>query len=174
MSIFRNSLSIVLLFLFLGSDIFAQTQRNEVYRFLEMSSSAWSSALGGNQVAIFEGNSSLMHLNPAYLEESSAKNVSATFVNYLADAKYGFANYAIHFPTVGTVGFGIRYAGYGDLTEYDVTGSDRGNLNAGDLALNGTISTQISEKLRRSYDEVTTKSGLLQMEVTRTSQKIRK
>ena len=148
MSIFRNSLSIVLLFLFLGSDIFAQTQRNEVYRFLEMSSSAWSSALGGNQVAIFEGNSSLMHLNPAYLEESSAKNVSATFVNYLADAKYGFANYAIHFPTVGTVGFGIRYAGYGDLTEYDVTGSNRGNLNAGDLALNGTLSTQVSEKLR--------------------------
>jgi hypothetical protein len=113
-----------------------------------MPSSAEASALGGNQVALFDGNSSLMHINPAYLDHASQQTVSATFVNYLADARYGFANYAFHVPTVGTIGFGVRYAGYGDLTEYDVTGMDRGQLNAGDLALNGSLSTQLTEKLR--------------------------
>ncbi|MGB0345853.1 MAG: type IX secretion system protein PorQ [Balneolaceae bacterium] len=148
LTIFRNNLGIVLLFLILGSDVFAQTERNEVYRFLEIPSSAWASALGGNQVAIFAGNSSLMHINPAYLDESSAKNVSASFVNYLSDARYGFANYALHYSGIGTIGFGLRYAGYGELTEYDVNGENFGEFNAGDLALNGTISTQLSDKVR--------------------------
>ena len=147
-TIFRNSLNILFFFLIFGPNAFAQTERNEVFRFLEMPSSAWASALGGNQVAIFEGNSSLMHINPAYLDESSAKTVSATFVNYLADARYGFANYAVHQPSIGTIGIGVRYAGYGVLTEYDINGTDLGDLNAGDLAINGTISTQLSAKLR--------------------------
>lgn len=131
--------------------VFGQTQFDEVYRFLEITSSARASALGGNHVAIYDGNSSLMHINPAYLDENSAKTVSATFVNYLADAKYGFANYAIHYPTIGTLGVGIRYAGYGELSEFDVNGTDLGDLNAGDLAINTTISTSLSNYLRAGF-----------------------
>ncbi len=148
MSIFRISLVFLFNIVFFSSYIFAQTERDEVYRFLEVPSSAQASALGGNQVALFEGNSSLMHINPAYLDEESAKNISATFVNYLIDARYGFVNYALHYPSVGTIGFGIRYAGYGDLNEYDINGVNQGSFNAGDLALNSTLSTQLSEKLR--------------------------
>ena len=147
-SIFRNNLVILLFFLLINSNVFAQTESNEVYRFLELPSSPWAAALGGNQIAIFNGNSALMHINPAYLDESSEKKITSSFVNYLADARYGFANYALHFQEVGTVGFGIRYAGYGELTEYDKNGVNLGDLNAVDLAINGTISSQISSKLR--------------------------
>ncbi len=148
LTIFRNSLGFVFILLMLTNDLIAQTNGAEVYRFLEMPSSARASALGGNHVAIFDGNSSLMHINPAYLNESSAKNVSATFVNYLSDARYGFANYALHYSGIGTLGFGFRYAGYGELNEYDIDGVDIGDFNAGDLSINGTISTQISDKIR--------------------------
>jgi len=144
----RYWITLILPFFVFGSVAQAQTERNEVYRFLEVPSSAEASALGGNQVALFDGNSSLMHLNPAYLDEASANMVSATFVNYLADARYGFANYAVAVPSVGTVGFGIRYAGYGDLTRYDINGNDLGDFNASDLAINTTLSTQLSPKLR--------------------------
>lgn len=147
-SIFRINLIVTFLLFSINPSIIAQTEGNEVYRFLELPSSPRAAALGGNQIAIFDGNSALMHINPAYLDESSAKNISATFVNYLADARYGLANYALHIQNIGTVGFGIRYAGYGKLTEYDSNGTDLGDLTASDIAINGTISTQLSSSLR--------------------------
>ncbi len=150
-TVLRINLSALLLSLFFVAPVIGQTQFNEVYRFLEVPSSARVSALGGSQVGMFDGNSSIMHINPAYLDEESAQTVSATFVNYLADARYGFANYALHFPDIGTIGFGIRYAGYGTFTEFDVSGSDLGEFNAGDLAFNTTLSTQLSNYLRAGF-----------------------
>lgn len=148
MSIFRIILILTFLFFSINPSSIAQTKSNKVYRFIELPSSPRAAALGGNQIAIFDGNSALMHINPSYLDESSAKNITATFVNYLADARYGSANYALHVKNVGTVGFGVRYAGYGKLTEYDSNGTALGGLTASDIAINGTISTQISSTLR--------------------------
>ena len=145
---FRNNICFLLLFLIISPNIFPQTTNNEVYRFLEVSPSARVSALGGNHVAIFNGTSSLMHLNPAYLDNSSTNIVSATFVNFLSDAKYGFVNYAVHYKNLGTIGVGIRYAGYGDLTEYDINGVDVGTLNTGDFAFSSSISTELTNNLR--------------------------
>jgi hypothetical protein len=145
---FRNNICFLLLFLIISPNIFPQTTNNEVYRFLEVSPSARVSALGGNHVAIFNGTSSLMHLNPAYLDNSSTNIVSATFVNFLSDAKYGFVNYAVHYENLGTIGVGIRYAGYGDLTEYDINGVDVGTLNTGDFAFSSSISTELPNNLR--------------------------
>ena len=145
---FRNNICFLLLFLIISPNIFPQTTNNEVYRFLEVSPSARVSALGGNHVAIFNGTSSLMHLNPAYLDNSSTNIVSATFVNFLSDAKYGFVNYAVHYKNLGTIGVGIRYAGYGDLTEYDINGVDVGTLNTGDFAFSSSISTELPNNLR--------------------------
>ena len=148
MVIFRNNICFLLLFLIISPNIFPQTTNNEVYRFLEVSPSARVSALGGNHVAIFNGTSSLMHLNPAYLDNSSTNIVSATFVNFLSDAKYGFVNYAVHYENFGTIGVGIRYAGYGDFTEYDINGVDVGTLNTGDFAFSSSISTELTNNLR--------------------------
>ena len=125
----------------------AQTSNSTIFRFLETTPSAKSAALGGNHVALFGENSSLFYLNPAYLTNESSRNVSATFINYLADSRMGFANAAYNIPSVGTIGFGIRYAGYGDLTEYDTQGNALSNLNAGDISISTALGTQLSEKL---------------------------
>ena len=76
----------------------------------------------------------MFSLNPAYLNEQNSGAIEASFVNYLLDARYGYTGYTHHVPAIGTLGFGIRYAGYGDLDEIDESGNVLGGLNAGDLA----------------------------------------
>jgi hypothetical protein len=139
---------LVLICLFLCSPLlFAQSSNSTVYRFLQVTPAADMAAQGGNHVGLFHGNSGTMFLNPAYINESSQHHVNATFVNYLADARYGFMNYAVHVPKVGTLGFGVRFAGYGDLSEFDVDGNELGALNASDLAFTSALSTKLSPKL---------------------------
>ena len=132
---------------FVTANGFSQTTNSAVFRFLDITPSAEASALGGNHVGLFDANSSLLYLNPAYLTPASSKNFSATFVNYLSDARIGFANGAYNLEGIGTLGVGIRYAGYGELTEYDETGTDLGDFRAGDLSFTTALSTMLSDKL---------------------------
>lgn len=126
---------------------FAQSDNSAIFRFLETTPSARAAALGGNHVGIYEANSSLVYLNPAYLTPETSKMISASFVNYLSDARFGFANGAYHFEGVGTLGFGIRFAGYGDMDLLDESGNDLGDFNANDLALTTALSTKLTDKL---------------------------
>lgn len=139
----------------------AQTGEAGAFRFLEYSPAAQSASLGGNHVAIFDANSTLFTINPAFLTPTQSKNVSASFVNYFSDSKYGMANVAYHLPQVGTVGVGIRYFGYGEFDRFDESGLAMGTFSASDLAFTTALSTQLSEKLtagtsvdiiRASYD----------------------
>ena len=134
--------------LFLGTlPLCAQTSNSTIFRFLETTPSAKAAALGGNHVALFGENSELFYLNPAYLTNESSRNVSATFINYLSDSRMGFANGSYNIPSIGTIGLGIRYAGYGSMTEYDTQGNNLGDLNAGDLSISTALGTRLSEKL---------------------------
>ncbi|GAB5410745.1 MAG: hypothetical protein BalsKO_31100 [Balneolaceae bacterium] len=136
-----------MILLFTSPSAFAQTNNSAIFRFLEITPSAKATALGGNHVGIFNANSSLLYLNPAYLTPASSKLVSATFVNYLSDSRIGFANGAYQINGIGTLGIGIRYAGYGDLNEFDEDGNNLGSFNASDLSLTAALSTMLSEKL---------------------------
>lgn len=142
----RNILCLSILF-FSAQLASAQTSNSAIFRFLDITPSAKAAALGGNHVGLFDANSSLFYLNPAYLTPSSSKNVSATFVNYLSDSRIGFANGAYHIKNIGTLGIGVRYAGYGDLDELDENGTSLGSFNASDLSLTTGLSTMLSEKL---------------------------
>ncbi len=137
-----------LLILFFCSDIVsAQTNNSSIFRFLDITPSAKLAGLGGNHVGLFEANSSVFYLNPAYLTPATSKNVSATFVNYLADSRIGFANGAYNIKDIGTLGIGLRYAGYGELDELDENGTRLGSFNASDISLTTGLSTMLNEKL---------------------------
>lgn len=144
----RRGLEILLLILLVSTiSLSAQTNNSAIFRFLEITPTAKAAALGGNHVGLFDANSSLFYLNPAYLTPESSKNVSATFVNYLSDTRIGFANGAYDIKNVGTLGVGIRYAGYGELNQLDENGNNLGSFNANDLSLTAGLSTMLTEKL---------------------------
>ncbi|MEO1022084.1 MAG: type IX secretion system protein PorQ [Bacteroidota bacterium] len=144
----RSFFPLICLALFVQPLVFSQTNTSTIFRFLDITPTSRASALGGNHVGMFEGNFSLMHLNPAYLSPQDNRSVSASYVNYLADANFGFASTALHIEDIGTIGIGIRYVGYGDFNRYDEFGNETGSFRSGDIALTGAYSTRIATNLR--------------------------
>lgn len=143
----RHLLSLLAVFI-LSVSAAAQSTSSNVYRFLEISHHARNSALGGNHVALFEGDFSQFYLNPAYLDSNSVGKVSATYMNFLGEANLGSTGTVLNFQKVGLIGIGLRFVSYGEFDHLDENGNNLGNFHPGDLALAGAYSVYLSEKLR--------------------------
>lgn len=127
--------------------VVAQSQTSSVFRFLEITPTARTAALGGNHVGLYGGDFSLMHLNPAYVNSQASGSVSASYLNFFSDANMGFSSGALEVDKVGVFGLGIRYMGYGDFKRIDENGNELGSFNPGDLSLSGVYSKKILEGL---------------------------
>lgn len=134
------------IFCFWGTLAFSQADVSTTFRFLDIPPSASSSALGGNHTGLFNGDFSSFHINPAYLFGASNGQVSATFVNLLADSRMGVTNGAFRINEANQIGAGIRFLGYGDFDRIDENGNKLSSFNALDIALTGIYATKLAEK----------------------------
>lgn len=125
----------------------AQSNTSSVFRFLEVAPTAQVAALGGNHVGLYNADFSLMHLNPAYLSTENSGSVSASYLNFLADANMGFTSGAYEADNIGIFGFGIRFMGYGEFDRLDENGNMLGNFNANDIAVTGAYSLSLTNNL---------------------------
>ena len=71
--------------------------------------------VAGNDLSI------LLH-NPALLDSAFTKQISISYVPYLADISYGYAGGAWHFEGIGTFALGFGHIGYGDFIAADESG----------------------------------------------------
>ncbi len=107
-----------------------------VFNAFNIPSSARVGALGGNLIAVKDGDLNLGIYNPALLDSNAHKSVALSYVNYFAQTNFGFASYAHHLDSLGaTVAATIDYFNYGQMTARDETGADIGKFAASDLAL---------------------------------------
>ena len=136
-----------LMFVFATQGTVAQSNTSSVFRFLDITPTARSAGLGGNHVGLYNADFSLIHLNPAYLSSANSGSISASYINFLADANMGFSSGAYEFEKIGTVAAGIRFVGYGEFDLLDENGNDLGNFNANDVAITGAYSLQVMDKL---------------------------
>lgn len=143
----RAVLSVFLLFLMTECS-FAQSNSSGVFRFLDITPTAQTAALGGNHVGLYNGDFSLIHLNPAYLNAQNSGSVSASYMNFLGGANMGFTNGAYHFEDIGTFAVGIRFMGYGEFNRLDENGNQMGKFRANDLAFTGAYSLSIAKNIR--------------------------
>ena len=139
-----KSLLFLSLFCLWGISLSAQSDVSTIFRFLDVTPNANASALGGNHTGLFEGDYSSFHINPAYLYGSVNGQVSATFVNLLADSKMGFTNGTFQINENNQIGLGIRFLGYGDFKTLDKDGNELGDFNAIDIAVSGGYATKIA------------------------------
>ncbi len=135
-----------ILFCLISLNVFSQTSNSTIYRFLELSPNAKVAALGNYHASMMDGDFSLYHLNPAYLDGSQTGDVSATFVNYLVDTKMGVINTVYKLDELQTLGFGIRFMGYGEFDLLDDDGNNLGDMGVLDLALSGAYAYRLSER----------------------------
>lgn len=131
----------VIPFLFLFSfsvQAFAQLGGSATYSFLEMTASARNAAMGGEQIAIKDGDLDLLYMNPSILDSSMHKYLATDFTNYFGGINYGYVGYAHTLEKVGNMGFGVMYANYGSFTRADVNGSILGTFSANETMLHAT------------------------------------
>ncbi len=135
---FRHFFSILFISLLFGiTHIHAQIGGNSVYKFLNLTSSARTAAMGSNNLAISDNDVGLALFNPSIITPEMHNNLSMSFVDFYTDVNYGFATYARDLKKLGTYAGSFQYLNYGTFNYADATGTDTlGTFTAGDLALN--------------------------------------
>ncbi|MFY0684857.1 MAG: type IX secretion system protein PorQ [Balneola sp.] len=139
-----KSLLLLSIFCLWTTSVFSQSDGSTIFRFLDVTPNASASALGGNHTGLYNGDFSSMNINPAYLFGAESNQVSATFVNLLADSKMGFTNGTRQINKNNYAGLGIRFIGYGDFKTIDENGEELGSFSAIDLAVTGAYATKLA------------------------------
>ena len=122
--------------LFIGFNITtAQVGGEKIYNFLNITTSAYQAALGGEALTINDDVNQPLW-NPATISKFMDNQVAVSYVNYLTDVNMGSATFA-HLVSrrFGTLHGGIQYINYGDFIGADEDGVETGNFSARDLAL---------------------------------------
>ncbi len=122
-------------FLFSFFSLNAQVGGEEVYQFLNLSTSARQIALGGEVLTILNDVNQPIW-NPAVINEDIDNKLSANYTSYLAGINIGSLSYAKTISRrFGTVHGSIKYLDYGTLIGADEQGNETGNFNASDIAV---------------------------------------
>lgn len=113
----------------------AQVGGEEVYPFLNLSSSARQIALGG-EVLTFLNDVNQPIWNPSVISEEIDQKLSVNYTSYLAGINIGSLSYAkIISKKVGTIHGSIKYIDYGSFIGADEQGVETGGFSANDIAV---------------------------------------
>lgn len=141
----------LLLFLYLAFQfpVSGQTGGQSVFSFLNTSSSARVSALGGALIASPEGDISLALENPAQISESADGQLSFQHQFVPAGIQSGYFGYGKDFESKKTTTqAGVKYLLYGSFDETDEFGNLTGTFKGSELAIHAGISYLVYDKLR--------------------------
>jgi len=113
---------------------FSQVGGEKVYNFLNVTTSARQAALGGEVLTLYDDVNQPLW-NPSTINKELDNNVSASYVDFLADINFGSLSFAhLINRRFGTLHAGITYVNYGKFIAADENGVETGTFNARDLA----------------------------------------
>lgn len=108
------------------------------FEFLNISTSARMTALGGNHISIPDNDVTIGFNNPALITKNMHSQASIGGIKYFSGIYFGNANYAHTFNKYGTFAGGLQYVNYGNFSYTDETGAvlsgfsaDENNLTIG-------------------------------------------
>jgi len=133
----------------LGGCLFATAQESSTaYNFLNISSSSRIYGLGGVNITLVDDDVMTADQNPALLGGEMSGQVAINYMRYIGGSNFAGANYAHSAGQRGAWGVGVKYFGYGSMTETDVSGTVIGSFSPKDVAFTGSYSHDITERLR--------------------------
>ena len=122
-------------FLFSICSIKAQVGGENVYQFLNLSSSARQIALGGEVLTLLDDVNQPIW-NPSVISDEIDNKLSANYTSYLAGINIGSLSYAKTISRrFGTIHGNIKYLDYGSLIGANKDGVENGKFNASDIAI---------------------------------------
>ncbi len=127
-------LSLVLMFLSTG--ISAQIGGINTYEFLNLSSSARISGLGGNLISVRDDDVNLAYANPSLLNDSMHQQLAFSHSFHVAGINFGYAAYGHHVDKWNTTfQVGIQYVNYGEFNRTNELGEIEGTFKASENAI---------------------------------------
>ncbi|MEO9571711.1 MAG: type IX secretion system protein PorQ [Polaribacter sp.] len=124
-----------IVFLFSFFSIKGQVGGENVFQFLNLSTSARQTALGGEILTLLEDVNQPIW-NPSIINDKIENKLSINYTSYLAGINIGSLSYANSFSRrSGTFHGSIQYLDYGTLIGSDEQGNETANFNASDIAI---------------------------------------
>jgi hypothetical protein len=130
--------SFLLLTFITSSQVFAQLGGTSTYDFLQLPVSSRAAALGGDFIAVRDGDLSLAAENPSFLDSSVSNHLTLSYIPFFAGINYGYAAFAHTFDSigplknVGTIALSIKEIDYGTFQYADFGGNEGGTFTAGE------------------------------------------
>ncbi len=132
------SLLVAFLFFLFFSGAKAQTGGNHSLDFLNLSSNAKITGLGGLNVSSYgdslEADLNMFVTNPALIDVTASGKLSISYMPFYAGMQYTTLAYAQHFAKAGIWAVGLQYMDYGDFDGFDGAGLPTGEFSAQDYA----------------------------------------
>ena len=121
--------------LFISLPTFAQVGGESVYSFLNISTSARQTALGGKVLTLFDDVNQPLW-NPSVINENLDKQLAVNYTSYLSGINIGSVSYSKRLTRrFGSIYGGVNYINYGTLIGADEQGNETGNFTASDVAI---------------------------------------
>ena len=106
------------------------------YQFLNLISSPRQAALGGKIITNYDYDPDSALYNPASINYRMDNQLSANYVNFIADINYGTASYAYLWDRrTQVIHAGVTYVNYGNFDGRDETGQATGDFSGGEAAI---------------------------------------
>lgn len=125
----------ILFLFFLSLTTKSQVGGENIYEFLNLSTSARQIALGGEVLTLIDDVNQPIW-NPSVINSEIDNKISVNYSSYLAGINIGSLSYAkLITRRFGTIHGSIKYLDYGTLIGADEQGNETGDFGANDLAI---------------------------------------
>jgi hypothetical protein len=138
-----NKLVASLFLITISFHCYSQIGGKYAYDFLNLTSSAKVSALGGKYISYPDEDLSVAYYNPSLLNEQMSRHLSLSYVNYFAGVDYGYVSYAKNINDKNNMALGIQYINYGTFDAADDIGNITGTFSAAEYAFNLVYSRKL-------------------------------
>ncbi|MDR2824334.1 MAG: type IX secretion system protein PorQ [Prevotellaceae bacterium] len=119
---------------------------NGIYRFLDFSSSARTTALGGMNVSLSDNDITMAFQNPALLTAKTHNMLSLNYANFPA-FMYGTASYGYNIDSRNFLSLGVQYDDYGTIRATNNVNQNEGDFQVKDIALHLSYARALSDKI---------------------------
>ena len=134
------------LFVLFSSEIEAQESKT-VYNFLRLPVSAHAAALGGENISIDDDDPTLVFHNPALASNVADRSLNLNYMTYMEGVKVASASFVKAFRERATWALEAQYVDYGTMKHTTVDNEVLGDVSAKDIAVGGTFTYTLSDKI---------------------------
>lgn len=134
------------LFVLFSYEIEAQESKT-VYNFLRLPVSAHAASLGGENISIDDDDPTLVFHNPALASNVADRSLNLNYMTYMEGVKVASASFVKAFRERATWALEAQYVDYGTMKHTTVDNEVLGDVSAKDIAVGGTFTYTLSDKI---------------------------